>query len=184
MRILSGIILKLLGWKITGSVPLTIKKCVIIGAPHTSNLDFFIGRLVYFNFGVPVKFLIKKEAFQNPLGGLLKRAGGIPVDRGKRNNLVDEMTALFNNNEQLNMIVAAEGTRKLVTQWKRGFYHIASKANVPILLGFLDYKKKEAGFGPAIYPTGDFDADFKIIEDFYRTKTARHPEMFNLSPKE
>lgn len=183
MRTISGIILRLLGWKITGTVPSHLRKCVIIGAPHTSNMDFFYGRLAYFTFGVPVKFLIKKEAFQNPLGGLLKRAGGIPVDRGKKNNLVEEMAKLFKNSDQLNMIVAAEGTRKLVTQWKRGFYYIALRAEVPILLGFLDYEKKEAGFGPVIYPTGDFDADFKIIEEFYKTKTARHPELFNLTPR-
>jgi len=183
MRTIAGVLIQLLGWKIIGSVPPEIKKCVIIGAPHTSNFDFFIGRLVYFYFGVPVKFLIKKESFQGPLGGLLKRAGGIPVDRGKANNLVEEVANLFKNSEQLNVIVAAEGTRKLVTQWKKGFYFIALKAKVPILLGFLDYKTKEAGFGPTLYPSGDFEADFKIIEAFYRTKTARHPELFNLTPK-
>ncbi len=182
MRTFSGLILKLFGWKIVGEIPENnVKQSVILAAPHTSNLDFFIGRLTYFELKTPVRFLIKKESFENPLGWLLKKSGGIPVDRSKRNNLVDEVASLFSQHEVLNVIITPEGTRKLVTNWKRGFYYIALKANVPIVLGFLDYKNKEAGFGPILHPTGDFDADFKVIEDFYRSKTARYPEKFNLS---
>ncbi len=183
MRTFSGLILRMLGWKITGNIPPSVKKCVILAAPHTSNLDFLIGRLAYFELGVPVKFLIKKEAFENPLGGLLVKMGGIPVDRGRRNNLVEDVAGLFEKSHQLNVIVAPEGTRKLSVNWKKGFYYIALKANVPIVCGFVDYKKKEGGFGPMFTPSGDYDADFKIIETFYRSKTARHPELFSLSPK-
>jgi len=183
MKYISGFLLWLAGWHIKGSIPPGIKKCVILAAPHTSNWDFVVGRLAYFQLGVPVKFLIKKELFVFPFRGLLIKLGGIPVDRGKRSNLVEEVASLFDHYEQLNVIITPEGTRKRVNNWKRGFYFIAQKANVPLVLGFVDYKTKTTGFGQIIYPSGDFDSDFKIIEDFYKTKTARYPEMFNLSPQ-
>ncbi|MBU1369418.1 MAG: 1-acyl-sn-glycerol-3-phosphate acyltransferase [Bacteroidetes bacterium] len=183
MKSLSRLILRLTGWKINGEMPSHIQKCVILAAPHTSNWDFFYGRLAYFILGVPVKFLIKKESFQNPLGGLLKKLGGIPVDRGRHTNLVENIARLFHTQKQLNVVITPEGTRKLVKEWKKGFYYIALKANVPIVLGFLDYDKKEAGFGLVIYPSGDFQKDLTAIETFYQDKTARYPENFNLSPQ-
>jgi 1-acyl-sn-glycerol-3-phosphate acyltransferase len=183
MKYISGFILWLAGWKIVGSIPSDVKKCVILAAPHTSNWDFVIGRLAYFKLGVPVKFLIKKEVFVFPFSGLIKAMGGIPVDRGKRNNLVEEVAGLFGNYQKLNVIITPEGTRKRVDNWKRGFYFIAQKAQVPLVLGFIDYKSKTAGFDRLIYPSGNFDSDFRIIEEFYKTKTARYPEMFNLSPE-
>lgn len=181
MKIISRLVLRLIGWKIEGEIPKEVKKCVILAAPHTSNWDFVIGRLSYWSLQVPVKFLIKKEAFDHPLGFLVKKMGGIPVDRHKSTHMVEQVAELFNKNEILNVIITPEGTRKLVTNWKRGFYFIALRAKVPIVMGFVDYKTKQGGFGPVLYPTGDYDADLKIIEAFYRTKTAKHPEKFSLS---
>ncbi|MDR0969252.1 MAG: 1-acyl-sn-glycerol-3-phosphate acyltransferase [Lentimicrobiaceae bacterium] len=183
LKSISKIVVKISGWKIIGELPKEIKKCVIIVAPHTSMWDFVIGRLVYWTFDVPVRFLIKKEMFDNPFGWLLKKFGGIPVNRGKQNNMIDYVTKLFDRFEKLNVVITPEGTRKFTRHWKKGFYYIALKANVPIAIAFIDYGKKEGGFGPMLYPSGNFDADFKIIEDFYKTKTARHPKQFNLSPQ-
>ncbi len=183
MKWISKIIFRLMGWKLKGLLPQDIKKCVILAAPHTSNMDFILGRLAYFILGVPVKFLIKKESFKPPLGGLLKRMGGIPVDRSRNNNLVGQVAGLFNKSEVLYVVITPEGTRKLVHNWRKGFYYIALKANVPIALGFMDYGKKEGGIGPVFYPSGDYEADFETIRAFYRTKTARYPEKFNLSPQ-
>ena len=174
--------LKLLGWKVVGNIPDDVKKCVIAVAPHTCIADFILGRLAYCSVGKPVKFLIKKEFFDNfILRVLLKKLGGIPVDRSRNNNTVNEVSALFKQYDELNLIITPEGTRKLVHRWKRGFYYIAEKAHVPIVLGFLDFKKKELGFGPMLYPTGDFDEDWKIMEKFYRGINAKHPERYNLS---
>ncbi|MDP3441854.1 MAG: lysophospholipid acyltransferase family protein [Ignavibacteria bacterium] len=183
MKFLANTIFRLMGWKIVGSIPPDIKKCVILAAPHTANSDFFIGRIAYWCLGVPVKFLIKKEAFENPLGWLLRKFGGISVDRAKSNNLVEGVAHLFNEYEVLNVVITPEGTRKLSKEWKKGFYFIALRAKVPIILGFVDYKTKEGGFGPTLYPSGDFDKDFMIIQEFYKTKTACHPELFSLSPE-
>jgi len=183
MRSFSRLMLQLAGWTIVGEIPEHIKKCVILAAPHTSNWDFIIGRLGYYVLGVQVKFLIKKESFQNPLGGLLKRMGGIPVDRGRSSNLVEQIALLFHKESQLNVVVTPEGTRKLTTRWKKGFYYIALKADVPIVFGFLDYSKKEVGFGPALMPSGNFEKDFEVITSFYAQKTAKFQENFNLSPQ-
>lgn len=176
------ICLRLKGWKITGKIPDNIKKCVIIVAPHTSIEDFFIGRFAYWYLETPVKFLIKDKFFKNPImRWALTKMGGIPVDRDKNKNIVTHVAALFKQYDNLNVIITPEGTRKLVQHWKKGFYYIALMAKVPIILGFLDFKKKEGGFGPVLYPSGDYDTDWKTIENFYRGKVAKYPNKFNLS---
>lgn len=182
LKFISEILLKIGGWEITGSIPDKIKKCIIIVAPHTSNLDFYIGRLAYYKMDVNVRFLIKKEAFRFPFKRILKGLGGIPVDRSKKTDLVDQLAGRFEKHESLIITITPEGTRKLNKKWKKGFYQIAMKANVPIILGFLDYRNKKGGVGPVIYPSGDYEKDMEEIEKFYLDKTARYPENFNLSP--
>lgn len=183
MRILSIILLKIFGWKVIGTLPKELHKFIMIEAPHTSNLDFIIGRLAFYKLGIKTKFLIKQELFKFPMGSLLKAMGGIPVNRGKKNNMIEFVADLFKNSDNLAVVITPEGTRKYNTHWKKGFYHIAEKANVPVICGFIDYAKKEGGIGPVFYPSpGNFEKDFKLIEDFYRDKTACHPENFNLSP--
>ena len=173
---------KLTGWKIVGTIPDNVRKCVIAVAPHTCVADFILGRLAYCYLDRNVRFLIKKEFFDNPiLKPLLLRLGGIPVDRSRRNNIVTQVAAMYSKCDDLNIIITPEGTRKLVHSWKRGFYYIALKANVPIVMGFLDFKKKELGFGPMFYPSGDYDEDWKFMEAFYRGINAKYPERYNLS---
>ena len=180
LSVLAKLILHLTGWKIGEKIPVDVRKCIIIMAPHTSNWDFVIGRLAYFKWKVKVRILIKKEAFFFPIGGLLKRVGGIPIDRSKNNRVVDQITTFFNESESMYIVIYPEGTRKPNPHWKRGFYYIAQQANVPIALGYMDYKKKEGGIGGLIYPNGDIEGQMKEIKDFYRDKVARHPENFKL----
>ena len=181
MRALSRLILKLMGWNIYTRVSIDYPKSVFIMAPHTSNMDFFVGRLAFFMYGIHPKILIKKEAFTPLVGPLLRWLGGVPVDRGYSQKTVKKVTEEFEKHREFHLLITPEGTRQRVGRWKRGFYFIALQAKVPIYLGFLDYHRKEGGVGKMIIPSGDFEADFKIIEDFYRDKHARHPEKFNLS---
>ncbi len=181
MHLIAKWLLNLAGWKIIGKIPDDLKKCIVVVAPHTSNWDFVIGRLAYFVLGVKVKILIKKELFFFPLGPFLKWLGGISIDRSRSSNMVDHVAGLFNNYDSLYITITPEGTRKLNPSWKKGFYYIALRAKVPIALGILDYKKKEGGIGKIFIPTGNFEVDFKMVEDFYRGSGARHPEKFNLS---
>lgn len=173
--------LKLRGWTIVGRFPEGVKKSIVISAPHTSIEDFIIGRCFFWNEGRPVKFLIKQEFFKNPLlRGILVKMGGIPVDRSKGNTMIIKTAALFKQYDELNIVITPEGTRKRVERWKRGFYYIAEMAEVPVILGFMDFKTKKCGFGPVLYPSGDFDKDWVTIENFYRGMVGKVPGCFNL----
>lgn len=180
MKYLARLILKLSGWTIQGSVPPGVRQYIVIEAPHTSNWDFFWGRMCFYAIGIPVSFLIKKEAFFFPFGPMLRAMGGIPVDREKKSNKVLEVAALFRKHPDLILAITPEGTRKRNPHWKKGFYYIAQHAKVPVILAFLDYGKKIGGLGPMFSPSGDYHADMTWIMDFYRDKTARHPENFSL----
>ena len=107
--------------------------------------------------------------------------GGIPVDRSPGNTTVQDIIAQFEKRKKFALLITPEGTRKRVKHWKKGFHHIATGANVPILVGYIDYKKKETGISFWFHPTGDYDQDLKTLEDFYRDKTAKYPEKFNLT---
>ncbi len=169
---------KSIGWKIEGSIPPEIKKCVVVAAPHTSNYDYPITLSVFYTLGLKVKFLAKKQLFSFPLGVLMRATGGIPVDRSKKNNLVDYMTNLFATQESLCLLIPPEGTRSAVKEWKTGFYRVAEAAKVPIVLGYLDYKKKTAGFENVFYPSGDMEKDMILIKDFYKAITPKYPDKY------
>lgn len=176
-KFISHIIFKISGWKVVGRFPKNVPKCVMIAAPHTSNWDFFYARCAFYIMEVDLRFTIKKEAINWPVvGSWIKYMGALPVDRSKNNSLVQAMVDIFNQNEKMVIMITPEGTRKYQPRWRRGFYHAALGAGVPISLGYLDYAKKEAGVGPMIYPTGDIEKDLEEILAFYRTKTGKFPE--------
>ena len=153
----------------------------MIEAPHTSNWDFIMGWIGFTSIGVNVRFLIKKESFIWPIGGLLKKLGGMPVDRHKNNNMVEQIARQFEKHESLVITITPEGTRKKVEHWKKGFYYIALHAKVPIVFASLDYKFKEANIGTVLWPSGDYNEDWKIIEAYFRGRNGRHPEKYNLN---
>lgn len=168
--------LMLLGWKTEGQLPDT-PKWVCIVAWHTSSWDFPIGLAASWAFRIHTSFLGKDPLFRGPFGWFFRAVGGIPVDRSRHNNLVGAAVAAFKEKPHLVFVVAPEGTRRKLDHWKSGFYHIALEAGVPIVPAFLDYGRKAVGFGPAMYPTGDVEADLAKIRTFYSTVTPRHPEL-------
>jgi len=141
------------GWTFNNQMPTNIKQCVMIAAPHTSNWDALYTRLAFVLMGIPVKITIKDSYMRFPYGPAIRYLGGIGINRRpkkdgeERPSMVQLMADLFKTHPDLVMLVTPEGTRSLRTKWKTGFYHIAVAANVPIALGYLDYKKKEAGEG-------------------------------------
>ena len=176
MKHISKFIFHSLGWRTEGKVPPELKKYLIVAAPHTSNWDFFYGRLYFFMNDIPLKYLIKKELFFFPLGVFLKSLGGIPIDRSKKENMTKKIATVFNDFDRLALLVTPEGTRSYSPKWKKGFYYIAKEANVPIVLGYIDYKRKIGGIGPVFEPTGDIDKDIETIKNFYKDKSGRFPE--------
>jgi len=175
-KVLSRIILKVAGWHVKGRIPDEVKKCIMIAAPHTSNWDLLFARCAFYIMDIDLRYTIKKEAMVGPLGWLLKKMGALPVDRKKNNSLVDAMVDILNNAEQMVIMITPEGTRSYQPRWRKGFYHAALKANVPIVLGYLDYSRKEAGIGPIVMPTGDVEGDIENIKAFYRTIIGKYPE--------
>lgn len=176
-------ILRSLGWKMEGTIPPEVKKCVVMMAPHTSMWDFVYGWLGYMALGLKSRYLIKKEMFFFPLNLLLKAMGAIPVDRVNSSPIVMQVSQMIINSPAIILTITPEGTRSLRHNWKKGFYHIAMQSGIPIVMGYLDYKYKKGGLGPMFVPSGNYEADFKQVEDFYEHINALHPEKFNLSPQ-
>jgi 1-acyl-sn-glycerol-3-phosphate acyltransferase len=183
MAWLGLVFLKIMGWRVEGKIP-DIKKFVIIAAPHTSNWDFPITLAVAFALRMKIYWMGKAAMFRWPFAGTLRWLGGIPIDRSQSHNVVEQSIQAFHKLERLIMVVPPEGTRKKVSYWKTGFYHIAKGANVPIVLGFLDYKRKAGGIGPTFYPTGRLEEDLQKIQAFYAAITGkRHTEFGNAALK-
>lgn len=181
MKWLCSLYLRLIGWKIGSQLDPKYKQCVLVAAPHTSNWDYPIALATLYACGMRARFLAKKSLFQFPLGILMRATGGIAVDRSKNNNLVDTMIDMFKKHDELILMIPVEGTRSYVKEWKSGFYHTAMGANVPIVLGYLDYGKKVAGFGDMFFPTGNYEKDLKDMQDFYRKVQAKYPEKSSLN---
>jgi 1-acyl-sn-glycerol-3-phosphate acyltransferase len=184
LKFIGKLILKIAGYKIIDTTPKGVQnyqKAVMIAAPHTSNWDYVYTMAALYALEVPIKYLGKDSLFKFPLGILVRNLGGIPVRRDQKNNLVNDMAKMINESkEQMQLIVPAEGTRSFSKEWKSGFYHIANVAKVPIILGFLDFSKKQVGFLDEFYPTGDYEKDLKNIQKRYIGITPKHPELFSL----
>lgn len=175
LRVLSVGILKLTGWRGVGK-PIADHRFVLIGAPHTSNWDFPVMLTVVLKLRLRLYWMGKSSLFRFPFGGLMRWLGGIPIDRSRPHGVVDQMTQRYQENPQLVVLIPPEGTRSKVREWRTGFYHIANNANVPILMGYIDAERKEAGLADFFYPTGDVEADIKAIRAFYATKRGIRPE--------
>ncbi|MEP3051853.1 MAG: 1-acyl-sn-glycerol-3-phosphate acyltransferase [Erythrobacter sp.] len=158
------------GWTVDGDVPRDIKKFVIAGAPHSSNWDivFFVGATA--EKGIEPNIMAKHTLFNWPIGRFMYDMGGIPIDRRKRANYVEQMAQAFEERDQLPLVIAVEGTRGTDGSWKSGFYHIAQAANVPIVPAWVCNERKILGFGPPIYPTGNYGEDLLKIAQFMRSK--------------
>ena len=177
LKYFSKLYLRLNGWEYKEFLP-PESKCVIIAAPHTSMHDFLAGWFFYKSMGGKAFVLIKKEVFFWPLGFVLRRMGAFPVDRKDGIKMFDKVVKQMNEAEHCHLVVTPEGTREKNKNWKKGFYLIAQKANVPLYLTFLDFKKKKLGFIGKFEMTGDFKKDIKDIKEHYRGITAKHPEKF------
>jgi 1-acyl-sn-glycerol-3-phosphate acyltransferase len=168
--------LKISGWRREGDLP-DIPKFVVTAAPHTTNWELPIAIMMAFAYRTRISWLGKDSLFRRPFGTFFKWLGGIPIDRNRSHGMVGQSIEAFQENEQLIMVMAPEGTRSKTGCWKSGFYHIARGADVPIVLGFIDYGRKVCGVGPVVTPTGDIDNDMKAIRAFYADIVGKHPDQ-------
>ena len=166
LRLLTRLLLRLSGWRVHGQVP-DFPKFIVLGAPHTSNWDFLLFLGIIFTLRANVHFMGKAELFRFPIGWFFYYCGGVPVDRKKSTGLVDQMVDVCNKSDKFILTIAPEGTRHHVTEWKRGFYHIAKSAGIPIVMAVVDGRHKQVHVGQVFQPTEDIEADMKSIQEFF-----------------
>ncbi len=175
MKHVARFVLWVSGWTPVGGIP-DEPKAVLIAAPHTSNWDGFWALTYKVAIGLDVRFFAKHTLFWFPLSTILRRLGGVPLDRKRAMSAVAIAVALFEENDTFYFGLAPEGTRALCDGWKTGFYRIASEAKVPVLLGYLDYPSRTVGIAGRLDVSGDTDADLKVCADFYSSFKGRRPE--------
>ena len=178
MRLIRAIargLLRLGGWTAVGG-HVDVPKAVIIAYPHTSNWDGLWALTYKVAVGLDLRFFGKHSLFWFPLGTLLRALGGIPLDRSTPGSAVDRAVEAFAENDSFYFALAPEGTRRLRPHWKTGFYRIAERASVPVVLAFMDYKHRRIGLGPTFELTGDQEADMAMIAEFYADVGGHHPE--------
>ena len=180
LRGISGLFLKISGWKIDSSGLPESGNYFVIAAPHTSNWDFFVGISIAIQLRIRAYWIGKHTLFKGPMGVIGPWLGGIALDRSKQNNMVGACIQHYAKEDNIAFALAPEGTRSKVTRWKMGFYHIALGANVPVALAYFDYKEKTAGLGKLLHLSGDMDKDMATIENFYATIAAKYPDKYNV----
>jgi 1-acyl-sn-glycerol-3-phosphate acyltransferase len=174
-------VLRRAGWQIQGHMPIDTPKSVIIAAPHTSNWDLPYTLLAAFALELNIHWMGKIQIFRFPFHGVMRWLGGIAVDRSQSTNMVSASAqTLRDNSGELHLVVPPEGTRSESRHWKTGFYYIALEAQVPIVLGFLDFGSKTTGLGPALVPSGEIEADMVKIKAFYAPFQGKNPSQFVL----
>ena len=166
---------RLRGWKFEGNKPAE-KRYIIIAVPHTSNWDFILFLAAAAAFDIPLRYIGKHTLFKWPFGGLMRRWGGIPVDRSAAGGMVGQVAEAIKASEEAALVITPEGTRGESEFWKSGFYRIAQAADVPVLLARDDWATKVVELGPWIHPSGNVKADMDRIRSFYAGVVGRHPE--------
>lgn len=169
------------GWRIVGEIPNDLKKAVLVGGPHTSNWDLFYTLGLMYTLEIPFRFVIKKEAMVFPIKSLLNAFGAYPVERNKPgSNLVEQISKVFEESEECFLCIAPEGTRTATSDWKTGFYHIAKRAQVPILVGYLDRKNKSIHMGSTIDTSLSETEAMKLLSAIMSKANPEKPKNFQL----
>ena len=185
-KLIAKLIFKIFGWTLDDHLKADFKKCVMIASPHTSNWDLVFARAALSLMNIPIRYTVKDDWMKFPFNLIFGPLGAIAIDRrpkkagDPRQSMTEAMIELFNDRQELVVMVTPEGTRSQRTKWKTGFYHVAVGAKVPIALGYLDYKNKIAGVGKMLYPSGDIQKDMKEIMAFYKDIKGKHPEKFSI----
>lgn len=175
-RWLGRSLLRALGWRLEGEFPRE-NQLVLAAAPHTSNWDFILAMILIMALGVRVSYMMKKEAFFWPFGGLFMKLGGIPIDRNAADDVVTQVVSWYKEHDKVWVVITPEGTRSKVERWKTGFLRIAAKAKVPVCLVAWNYPTKTMHIGPMWEVSGDHDADLLTIQQYITANyTGRNPE--------
>jgi 1-acyl-sn-glycerol-3-phosphate acyltransferase len=173
-RLAARSVLRLFGWRIVGEVP-DLPKILMIGSPHTSAWDYVLTLLTMFSLGGDLHYVTKQSAFANPFGGLVRRLGGVALDRQHTRGFVGQMVDEFERRDTFVLAIMPEGTRSSVKEWRSGFYYIALGAGVPISLVIFDFGNKLMRLGPAFTPSGDYETDLAILQSYFAGIRGKNP---------
>jgi len=179
MKTQYGNVLEQLGWKVVGEFP-DIKKSIVIFAPHTAHIDAFYGKLGFKELGIKYMFLSKKELFFFPMNLVMKKFGSMAVRGVKGKNAIYQVADILNQADELHVVISPEGRISKVNNWNKGFYYMAVKAKVPIVVGFIDYEKKQIGVKSTIYDLSNYDEVIMQINERYKGVKGKNPEDFVL----
>ena len=174
-KLVANTIMWLLGWHVEGEAP-DHPKFIVVGHPHTSNWDFPLFVFTLWALDLPMKWMGKQSLFEGPFGWLFRSLGGLPVDRSGGQNTVQAVAKLFESRDHLMLGIAPSGTRKGGAYWKSGFYYMAMQANVPLVLGSIDFKKRAGRIIGIVHPTGDIESDMERIREMYSGVEGRYPD--------
>jgi 1-acyl-sn-glycerol-3-phosphate acyltransferase len=169
--------MRIAGWKLVGALP-QLPKFVVVVAPHTSNWDFIIGLAAKLALALDAHWFGKDTLFRGPMGAFMRAIGGRPVHRVAPEGIVLAMVASIRAEPQFVLVITPEGTRKAVTEWRSGFYHIAEAADIPIVPVWFDWSRKEVGIGAPMRATGDLAADVATLQALFRPEMAKNPHGF------
>ena len=178
MKFIAKFIFWLIGWKVDPNPPEGISKCVVAVGPHTSNWDFILFVLAVSVLRLKPSVLIKSTLFVGPLGWFLRYCGAIPVNRKQASSLVNYIAGIYQEREEFVLIITPEGTRSPNANWKRGFHHVATTAEVPILVVYVDSVTRTIGIEGLMEPTGDVDTDLRELKTFFDTKSGLKPKNY------
>lgn len=173
------LVLRLMGWRIEARLP-DLPRFVLIGVPHTSNWDFVVGICTIFVLRLRIRWWVKHTVARWPFAGIVDWLGGVPVDRKAAHGVVEQTVAEFARAPQFVLGVTPEGTRSHTAGWKRGFYHVACAARVPIVLAAFDYDSRVLHIGGVVHPGGDYAADTaKMLEWLAPRARAHQPALYS-----
>ena len=175
-----GQICKARGWKFVGTPTTHLQKGIWVACPHWTNWDFPLGLWIRQEIGVYIGFFGKDSLFKWYSGWLFRALGGYAVNRDQATNLVTATVNTLKSSEKIHVCITPEGTRKDVSKLKNGFYFIALKSGVPLILIGFDQAHKEIVFGPVIYPTGNYVEDMKPFYAFFSSIGANKKEWLKL----
>ena len=164
------------GWQVAGGAP-GVRRAVVLAYPHTSNWDLLFTLAISYTLDLRIRWLGKQSLFRAPYGWWMRFVGGIPVERSSKHRLVDAIVESVAGQQDALVLISPEGTRSRAARWKSGFYWVAVGAEMPIVLGFLDFGRKRGGLGEVLWPSGDISADLDKIRAFYHGVQGKIPEL-------
>jgi 1-acyl-sn-glycerol-3-phosphate acyltransferase len=189
IKTLCKIILRIGGWTLDDPIPDGTDHCILVAAPHTSNWDFLWTLAAFRVMDIPIRFTIKKEWMRGPVGAIIRRLGGLAIDRQQdrskadRVSYTDMMADILRQHDRIAMVVTPEGTRSARDEWKLGFYYAAQRAETPVCCGYCDYKTRHIGIAFCYLPSGDLDQDIGRMMDLYSGVTGCNPDNFMLDKR-